>query len=217
MPRVTCDDGRSFAFEPASTAMLVIDFQRDFVDPEGGCRLDEAERKRLAAVMPAAREAVVAARAAGIAVIHTRESYSADGSDINPLKREMGYVGREGPLGRSLIRGEPGCDFATGMAPAPGERVVDKAGFSAFYGTDLEAHLRARGVASLIILGITYNCCVHSTLRDAVERGYRCLTLDDCCAATSANLEEAVRAVIRGEGNLFGWIGDGRAFCDALA
>lgn len=217
MPKVICDDGRSFAFDPASTAMLAIDFQRDFVEVDGGCRMDDAERKRLAAVMPAARQAVLAARAAGIAIIHTRESYAADGADINPLKREIGYVGREGPLGRCLIRGEPGCDFAAGMAPAPGERVVDKAGFSAFYGTGLEDHLGASGVTSLIIAGITYNCCVHSTLRDAVERGYRCLTLDDCCAAPTPELEDAVRAIIHSENNLFGWISDSGAFRDALA
>ncbi len=212
MASVTCDDGRSFAFDPETTAMLVIDFQRDFVEAEGGCAIDPGETERLAAIMPTVRESVLAARAADIEIIHTRESYSSDEIDVTGLKDDMGYVGREGPLGRCLIRGEPGCDFAPGMEPEDGELVVDKPGFSAFYETGLQDHLQSRGIRSLIITGITFNCCVHSTTRDAIERGYRCLTLKDCCAAGSADLEAAVLSIIRSEGNLFGWIADSNAF-----
>ena len=217
MITVPCDDGRSFSFEPARTALLAIDFQRDFLEPEGGCADDPDGTKRLAAAVPAAKAAVAAARAAGIAVIHTRESYAADLSDVSPLKRDMGYVGVAGPLGRCLIRGEPGCDFVADMRPQSDELVVDKAGFSAFYGTDLHPHLSDRGITHLVFTGVTYQCCVHSTLRDAVERGYRCLTLDDGCAAPDAELEEAVRRIVRSEGNLFGWIADSGSFRDALA
>lgn len=213
---VPCDDGRRFSFDSARTALLAIDFQRDFLDHDGGCNVDEEGTERLAAVVPAAKAAVEAARAAGIDIIHTRESYAPDLSDVSPLKKNMDYVGVEGPLGRCLVRGEPGCDFVAEMQPAPGERVVDKPGFSAFYRTDLEAHLQARGTTHLIVTGVTYQCCVHSTLRDAVERGYRCLTLDDACAAPDAELEEAVRRIIRGEGNLFGWISDSASFRRAL-
>ena len=214
---VPCDDGRRFSFEPASTALLAIDFQRDFLEPDGGCHVDEAGTKRLAAAVPAAKAAVEAARAAGIMVIHTRESYAPDLSDVSPLKADMDYVGIEGPLGRCLVRGEPGCDFVAAMQPQPGERVFDKPGFSAFYRTDLQDHLCSRGITHVIVTGITYQCCVHSTLRDAVDRGYRCLTLDDACAALDAELEAAVRRIIRSEGNLFGWISDSRSFRGALA
>ena len=217
MITVPCDDGRSYSFEPARTALLAIDFQRDFLEPEGGCAVDAEGTKRLAAAVPTAKAAVTAARAAGIAVVHTRESYASDLSGVNPLKRDMGYVGVAGPLGRCLIRGEPGCDFVADMRPDAGERVIDKAGFSAFHGTDLQVHLSARDITHLIITGVTYQCCVHSTLRDAVERGYYSLTLDDCCAALDAELEEAVRRIVRSEGNLFGWIANSRALCDALA
>ena len=217
MITVPCDDGRSYSFEPARTALLAIDFQRDFLEPEGGCSVDPEGAKRLSAAVPAAKAALAAARAAGIEVIHTRESYSSDLSDVSPLKKDMGYVGAAGPLGRCLIRGEPGCDFVADMRPEAGERVIDKAGFSAFYETGLHAHLSARGVTHLIVTGVTYQCCVHSTLRDAVDRGYYCLTLDDCCAAPEAGLEEAVRRIVRSEGNLFGWIAGSGAFRDALA
>lgn len=214
---VNCDDGRRFSFETANTALLAIDFQRDFLEPDGGCHVDEAGTKRLATAVPAAKAAVEAARAAGIEIIHTRESYASDLSDVNSLKTDMDYVGIEGPLGRCLIRGEPGCDFVSDMRPDPGERIFDKPGFSAFYRTGLQDHLRARGITHLIVTGITYQCCVHSTLRDAVDRGYRCLTLDDACAALDAELEEAVRRIIRSEGNLFGWISDSGSFRGALA
>jgi len=213
---VTCLDGRAFSFAPSTTAFFAIDFQRDFLEIEGGCCSDFDETKRLAAVVPAAQSAVRAARAAGLEIIHTWESYAADLSDVNPLKKDMNYVGVAGPLGRCLIRGEPGCDFVAAMQPGADEFVVDKPGFSAFYRTDLEEHLRARSIQSLIFTGVTYQCCVHSTLRDAVERGYRCLTLDDCCAAVAEDLEESVRQIIRGEGNLFGWIADSQAFLSAL-
>lgn len=217
MITVSCNDGRKFSFDPASTALFVIDFQRDFLEQDGGCNVDDEGTLRLAAVVPAAKAAVEAARTAGIEIIHTRESYAPDLSDISPLKKDMDYVGVEGPLGRCLVRGEPGCDFVAEMQPEPGERVVDKPGFSAFYRTDLQDHLRARGISHLIVTGVTYQCCVHSTLRDAVDRGYRCLTLDDACAALDAELEEAVRRIIRSEGNLFGWISDSDSFRRALA
>jgi nicotinamidase-related amidase len=215
MISVVCDDDRVFEFEPAHTALLAIDFQRDFLDPDGGCNEDAAGAKRLAGAVPAARRSVDAARAVGIAVIHTRESYAPDLSEVNDMKRQIGYVGAEGPLGRCLVRGEPGCDFVPEMQPLAGERVVDKPGFSAFYASDLEDHLRTRSITHLVITGVTYQCCVHSTLRDAVDRGFRCLTLDDACAALDDDLEIAVRRIIRSEGNLFGWISDSRSFAKA--
>ena len=217
MITVPCNDGRKFSFEPTRAAFLAIDFQRDFIEPEGGCHRGQPGAERLSTAVPAAKKAVEAARSAGMPIIHTRESYSPDLSDVNPLKRDMGYVGVAGPLGRCLIRGEAGCDFTREMRPKAGEHVVDKAGFSAFYGTDLQEHLTALGVTHLMVTGITYQCCVHSTLRDAVDRGYHCLTIDDACAALEAGLEDAVRLIMRAEGNLFGWITFSDTFIQALA
>ena len=102
------------------------------------------------------------------------------------------------------------------MQPEPGEKVIDKPGFSAFYASDLESHLAANGITHLVVTGVTYQCCVHSTLRDAVDRGFHCLTLDDCCAALEPELENSVRRIIRSEGNLFGWISDSATYVKAL-
>ncbi len=217
MISIACDDGRTFEFDPARTALMVIDYQRDFLEPDGGCANYDEGSERLASVLPAAKSVLEAARKAGLHIIHTRESYRPDMTDVSPLKREKGYVGREGPLGRCLLRGEPGCDIVADMAPEPHEPVVDKPGFSAFFETDLVHILNNQGIESLVIIGITYQCCVHSTLRDAVDRGFKCLTLDDCCAALSPELEDATRAIMRSEGNLFGWISDSKTFCAATA
>lgn len=216
MISITCDDGRVFSFEPKSTALLAIDFQRHFLVPGGVSNMDMQEPARLAEIVPAAKKAIEVARSVGIEIIHTRESYSPDLSDVTPLKAQMGYVGADGPLGRCLIRGEPGCDFIDEMRPEAGEQVFDKAGFSAFYGTNLENHLQNRGITHLIVTGVTYQCCVHSTLREAVDRGFYCLTLNDACAAIAEELEEATRLIIRSEGNLFGWIASNDSFLTAL-
>ena len=117
-------------------------------------------------------------------------------------------VGDPGPLGRFLIRGEAGHDFVDELRPAQGEAVVDKPGFGAFYRTDLEGMLRAAGVTHLILSGITTQCCVHSTLREAVDRGFWCLTVADCCAAIETAWHDATMSLIPSEGHLFGWICD---------
>lgn len=213
--RVPCEDGRTFELPIGSTALLAIDFQRDFLDADGGCADDGTTRLRNA--VPAAQRALDAARAAGLAVIHTREAYAPDLSDVTELKRQMGYVGVPGPLGKTLVRGEPGCEIVPEMLPEEDEVVIDKPGFSAFYRTGFESHLQGSGVTHLVFTGVTSQCCVHSTLRDAVERGFFCLTLDDACAAGTPELDDAVRRVIRGERNLFGWISSTADFVGALA
>ena len=218
MPMIStpCEDQRNFSFSPEKTAFLAIDFQRDFLECDGLSARDAAERQRLSNALAPARQALTAARKAGMEIIHTREAYAADLSDVNNCKRDMGYVGLEGPLGRRLIKGEPGCDFVQDMSPRNGERVFDKPGFSAFYSTDLQSHLSAREITHLIFTGITYQCCVHSTLREAVDRGYYCLTLDDACRAVNEDLEKAVRMIIRAEGNLFGWISNTDLFSRSI-
>jgi nicotinamidase-related amidase len=194
--------GRRFAFEPSRTALLVIDMQREFFASF------EDEPNPMLDIVPRVAALAALARKAGVRVIHTREGYAADMSDVSPFRATLDYVGYAGDLGRSLIRGEPSHDFLDEMRPAPGETVIDKAGFSAFYASGLDNVLRASGIDHLMLAGVTTQCCVHSTLRDAVDRGYWCLTVADCCAASEPALHEAALAIIAGEGHLFGWIAD---------
>ena len=199
MVSVPCIGGRQFEFEVGRTALLVIDMQRDFFGPEGA---------NLRPIIPRVAAVAEAARRAQLAIVHTREGYAADGSDVNAYKRHLGYVGREGPGGPFLIRGSHGHDCLDGFAPLADEPIFDKAGFSGFYNTQLHAYLQDKGITHLIITGVTTQCCVHSTLRDAVERGYFCLTLTDCCAAEDPAVHEATLKIIQAENHLFGWLSD---------
>lgn len=208
MRDVTCRGDRRFEFEPVATALLAIDMQRDFLDPAGMCAVAGDDVAPMQAIVPAVVRLCDAARRAGVQVIHTREGYAPDLGDVHPMKAERGSVGTEGPLGRFLIRGEAGHDFVDACKPAPGEPVIDKPGFSAFYRTDLEDRLRQAGITRLILTGVTTQCCVQSTLRDAVDRGFYCLTVADACAALEPALHDAVLTIIQGENHLFGWIAD---------
>ncbi len=201
--KVACRDDRVFAFEPAHTALLVIDMQREFFASD-----EDGEPNPMLEIVPRVAALAALARRIGVRVIHTREGYAADLSDVTPYRASLDYVGYDGSLGRSLIRGEQSHDFIEEMMPKPGETVIDKAGFSAFYASGLDNVLRASGVDHLLLAGVTTQCCVHSTLRDAVDRGYWCLTVADCCAASDPELHDAALALIAGEGHLFGWICD---------
>src|SRR5207253_2581737 len=139
-------------------------------------------------IVPRVAKLVAAARRHGIEVIHTREGHRPDLSDLPASKRDRSRaagaeIGSPGPLGRVLVRGEYGHDFIDELRPAPGEAVFDKPGFGAFYATSLDDHLRARSIDRLLFTGVTTQCCVQSTLREAVDRGYSCLTFYDGCAA----------------------------------
>ena len=213
---VTCDDGRRFAFDTGSTALMVIDMQRDFLDPDGMCGQWGEDISGLRAIVPAVGRLLDRARGAGIRVIHSRESYAADLSDVHPLKLERGGVGTAGPLGRFLIQGEAGHDFIPELRPLAGETVIDKPGFGAFYRTDLEQILLGAGITHLVLSGVTTQCCVQSTMREAVDRGFYCLTLADACAAIDVKMHDAAIALIRGEDNLFGWVATTDAFQAAL-
>ena len=159
---------------------------------------------RMQAIVPALQRTLEAGRRAGLEIIHTREGYAPDLSDVHAAKAERGWVGQKGPLGHFLIRGEAGQDFIAELQPADAEAVIDKPGFSGFYRTDLQARLDAGGITHLVLCGVTSQCCVHSTLRDAVDRGFACLTLADGCAAFDRKLHEATLAIIQGEDHLFG-------------
>lgn len=206
MRSIKCWAERSFRFHEASTALLVIDMQRDFLDLDGMSAADGEDVAELRKIIPAVQGLTEAARSAGIRVIHTREGYSADFSDVSQAKADRSSVGEQGPLGRFLIRGESGHDFAAGFEPVPGEAVIDKPGFGAFFASDLETLLKAAGVTHLVVAGITTQCCVHSTLREAVDRGFYCLTVADACAAFEPEVHDAVLKVIQAENHLFGWI-----------
>lgn len=205
---VTCRGDRSFSFAPRTTALMVIDMQKDFLAPEGMAGVGGEDLRPLRAIVPRIQAMLGAARKAGLAVVHTREGFAPDLSDVSRLRAERGSVGRQGPLGRFLIRGEPGQDFIDELPPDEGEAVFDKPGFGAFYKTGLEEHLRARGISHLILTGVTTQCCVQSSLREAVDRGFYCLLVEDCCAAFDERLHQATLDTIQGEGHLFGWITD---------
>ncbi len=152
---------------------------------------------------------LAAARAAGLLVVHTREGHRDDLSDCPPAKRwrtgQAGAgIGEPGPLGRFLVRGEPGWGIVEQMAPRPGEPVVDKPGRGAFYATDLDLLLRSRGVSDLVLTGLTTDVCVHSTMREASDRGYDCLVVEDACAAGVAADHRAALEMLQREGGVFG-------------
>jgi nicotinamidase-related amidase len=215
--RVACWAGRSFVFAPETTAVMAIDMQKDFLAPKGMAGIQGEEIGNLAPVVPRLRRLLAAARRAGLCVIHTREGFAADLSDVSPLRRERGTVGEPGPLGRFLIRGEAGQDFVDELRPLDGEAVFDKPGFSAFFKTALEDHLRRQGVTHLILTGVTTQCCVQSTLRSAVDRGFYCLILEDCCAALDPRHHDATFETIQSENHLFGWVSDSGSLIGCLA
>ncbi|MEM7224663.1 MAG: cysteine hydrolase [Pseudomonadota bacterium] len=204
----TCRGGRSFAFEPAKTALLAIDMQKDFFDPRGGTAQLDGNCGGLPAAIPAVGRLTALARRLGCNVVHTREGFAPDLSDLPALRAGNDTVGRPGPLGRFLVRGEPGQDFVEELRPEPGELVIDKPGFGAFGLTDLDGRLKEMGVSHLILSGVTTQCCVHSTLREAVDLGYWCLTVADACAAVEPAWHEAALSLIASEDHLFGWVCD---------
>jgi len=192
-----------------ATALIVIDMQRDFLDPAGYIGQSGVDVRTLRAAIPNVGRLLSAARAAGITVIHTREGHRPDLSDLTAVKRRRAIragapIGSAGPLGRLLVRGEPGHAIIEELAPLDNEAVIDKPGFGAFYATDLELLLRRAGIAALTLAGVTTDICVHSTLREAVDRGFECVTVGDACAAGDPSIHAAMLACIDGEGGILG-------------
>jgi nicotinamidase-related amidase len=204
----------------SDVALLVIDMQRDFLDPRGYIAQSGVDVGILRGAIPNVRRLLDAARAANVRVIHTREGHRPDLSDLSAFKRARAAgsgiaIGSTGPLGRLLVRGEPGHAIVEEAAPLPGETVIDKPGFGAFYATDLELILRAAGISRLTIAGVTTDICVHSTLREAVDRGFTCTTVGDACAAGDPAIHEAMLACIAGEGGILGNVLDTAAALSA--
>ncbi|HLW61610.1 MAG TPA: isochorismatase family cysteine hydrolase [bacterium] len=210
-----------FDFDPRAAALLIIDMQRDFVYPGGfGAALGNDTSFLLRAVAPTER-VLHAARRAGMFVVHTREGHRGDLSDLPSAKKARGRlkvgIGDPGPMGRILVRGEYGHDIVDELRPAPGEPVVDKPGKGAFYATDLDAILHARGIRQLIVCGVTTEVCVHTSVREANDRGYDCLVLEDCVGSYFPEFQEVGIKMIKAQGGIFGWVSDSARFVEALA
>jgi nicotinamidase-related amidase len=202
-------------------AVVFIDMQRDFLEPGGfGEALGNDVSLLKRAVGPCQR-LLGAARERGLFVIHTREGHRPDLSDAPKAKLERGSaslrIGARGPMGRILVRGEPGHDIIPELYPRAGEPVVDKPGKGAFYATDLSELLSHRGIATLIVCGVTTEVCVHTTVREANDRGYRCVVPSDCCASYFPEFHAAGLAMIQAQGGIFGWVSDSQRLLKALA
>jgi biuret amidohydrolase len=214
-------DPYPFVFDPAHAALLVIDMQRDFVEPGGFGETLGNDVSQLRAVIPPLQAALAAARAAGITVIHTREGHLPDLSDCPPAKLTRGEpalrIGDPGPKGRILIRGEYGHDIIDELAPADGELVIDKPGKGSFYATGLDDTLRSRGITSLIVTGVTTEVCVHTTVREANDRGYECLVLADCVGSYFPEFQRHGLAMIAAQGGIFGWVAPSEQYLKALS
>jgi biuret amidohydrolase len=214
------------SFAPAQAALIIIDMQRDFIEPGGfGASLGNDVSLLRSAIQPC-QKALAAARAASLFVIHTREGHRPDLADAPPAKRARGAdgtrIGDPGPMGRILIRGEAGHGIIAELAPAVGEPVIDKPGKGAFYQTDLELMLRNRGIDTLFVAGVTTEVCVHTTIREANDRGYRCVALADCCGSYFPEFHRIALDMIKaqgskGQGGIFGWVAGSAALIDALA
>ena len=198
-------------FNPATTALVIIDMQRDFVLPGGfGEALGNDTSLLLTAVEPTQR-VLEKAREAGMFVIHTREGHRPDLSDCPPAKLTRGgktFIGTEGPMGRILVRGETGHDIVHQLYPVEGEPIIDKPGKGSFHATDLQQILSDRGIKTLIVCGVTLEVCVHTTVREANDRGYECVVLSDCVASYFPEFQRVGLEMIKAQGAIFGWVSD---------
>jgi biuret amidohydrolase len=212
-----------FAFECrlARTALVIIDMQRDFIEPGGFGETLGNDVSLLEAIVPACRTVLDAWRAAGGQVVHTREAHRPDLSDCPPAKRNRGNptlrIGDAGPMGRILVAGEPGNQIIPALAPLAGEIVLDKPGKGAFYATPLEQLLRERGITQLLFMGVTTEVCVQTSMREANDRGFDSLLLEDCTESYFPHFKQAALEMIRAQGAIVGWTAPSAALLTALA
>jgi biuret amidohydrolase len=210
-----------FALDPVHAAFLIIDMQRDFLEPGGFGAMLGNDVTQLRSTIAPTRRMLEAARAAGLRIIHTREGHRPDLTDLPPAKKNRGRgpatIGDAGPMGRILVRGEAGHDIIPELAPLPGEPVIDKPGKGAFYATDLEAMLRHAGITQLLVAGVTTEVCVNTTVREANDRGFNCLVLADCVGSYFPEFQEYGLRMIKAQGGIFGWVGQSATVIAALA
>jgi nicotinamidase-related amidase len=202
------------------TAVVVIDMQRDFLEPGGFGESLGNDVSLLSAAVGPCRALLAAARRRGMLIIHTREGHRPDMTDAPRAKVERGdptmRIGAPGPMGRILIRGEAGHDIIPALYPAEGEPIIDKPGKGAFYATDLHTILMNRGIEDLIVCGVTTEVCVHTTVREANDRGYRCIVPGDCCGSYFPEFHEVALRMIKAQGGIFGWVTDHQRVVGAL-
>jgi nicotinamidase-related amidase len=198
-----------FTFEASATALVVIDMQRDFIEPGGFGEALGNDVSLLAGVVPDVARLLAHARAQGWLVVHTRESHAQDLSDCPPAKRMRGApnarIGDMGPMGRILVRGEPGNAIVAALAPLEGELVIDKPGKGAFYATRLGEDLVLRSITHLVFAGVTTEVCVQTSMREANDRGYECLLIEDATASYIPAFKQATIDMVRSQGGIVGW------------
>ena len=199
----------AYSFEPATTALVVIDMQRDFVERGGFGEALGNDVSRLAAIVPTVRDLLAWARANALCVIHTREGHRPDLADCPPAKRQRGRptlrIGDAGPMGRILVDGQPGNDIVPELAPSVDETVIVKPGKGAFYATRLDELLRSQLITHLILAGVTTEVCVQTTMREANDRGYECLLVEDATESYFAEFKQATLAMVHAQGGIVGW------------
>jgi nicotinamidase-related amidase len=204
----------------AKTALVIIDMQRDFLEPGGFGETLGNDVSQLASAVQPIGHVLAAARKSGMLVIHTREGHLADLSDAPPAKVERGApslrIGDPGPMGRILIRGEAGHDIIPELYPVAGEIVIDKPGKGAFYATPLGEVLKQRGIENLLVCGVTTEVCVNTTVREANDRGYRCVVIADGCASYFPEFHDMGLKMIKAQGGIFGWVADSAAVLEAM-
>jgi biuret amidohydrolase len=218
---ITVDaEPNAIQFAPQRTALVIIDMQRDFLEPDGFGESLGNDVKLLHAAVAPIKAVLNAARRQRMLVIHTREGHRADMTDAPHAKVERGSpatrIGAAGPMGRILIRGEAGHDIISELYPLPGEPVVDKPGKGSFYATDLQLILQNHAIENLIVCGVTTEVCVHTTVREANDRGFRCLVLGDCCASYFPEFHHTALRMISAQGGIFGWVSDSKRLLRVL-
>ncbi len=208
------------SIDPKKAAAVIIDMQRDFLEPGGFGESLGNDVSRLRVAIEPCKNLLKGLRKAGVLVIHTREGHRPDLSDAPPAKVHRGdpkvRIGQLGPMGRILVRGEAGHDIIEELYPIDGEPVIDKPGKGAFYATDLGTILSGRGIDTLLVCGVTTEVCVHTTVREANDRGFRCVVLSDCTASYFPEFHEVGLRMVAAQGGIFGWVSDSTSVLSAL-